>query len=198
MLVAGRSNPRALHGRHQAGPARGGRARVQHAHPNARRLELHRSRRHSWRHRTPWRQCRNSAPGGQALSGSKAVGRNHSATGGHAEESLQTPRAGRWRESGLADTKLSERRSWPGLPFASVWRHAEARESVGPPASRAPSDCFPKAHRPNDSGASRRENADVRPAMQTRRWSAQRPQPPARINASACRLFRSSPAGWSS
>ena len=33
MLAAGRSNPRALHGRHQAGPARGGRERVQHAHP---------------------------------------------------------------------------------------------------------------------------------------------------------------------
>ncbi len=33
MLAAGRSNPGALHGRHQAGPARGGRERVQHAHP---------------------------------------------------------------------------------------------------------------------------------------------------------------------
>ena len=86
--------------------------------PNARRLELHRSRRHSWRHRTPWRQCRNSAPSGQALSGSKAVGRKHSATGGHAEESFKH----RARDAGeKADLRISNHLSGgPGRDCRSL------------------------------------------------------------------------------
>jgi hypothetical protein len=64
----------------------------------------------------------------------------NSATGGHAEESLKTPRAGRWREGGLAVLPIPDGGLGRDRRSASVWRHAEARGSVGPPASRAPSD----------------------------------------------------------
>ena len=102
------------------------------------------SRRHSWRHRTPWRQCRNSASSGQALPGSKAVGRNHSATGGHAEESLKHRARDAGEKADLRFYKIPRCRSRPGSASASAWRHAGARGSVRPPASRAPSDFFPE------------------------------------------------------
>src|SRR6185295_16820100 len=61
----------------------------------------------------------------------------------------QTPRAGRWRESGLAARPI---------PEASTSRDIEARGSDGPPASRAPSD-FSESDETNNSGRkSCREN----------------------------------------
>ena len=94
----------------------------------------------------------NSVPNGQALS-SKAVGRKHSATRGPCGGKPQTPRAGRWRESGLA-VAATRRRSWPGSSSAaSVRRRIEARP-LDPRASRAPSDCFGSA-----SAASLGQNA---------------------------------------
>jgi hypothetical protein len=95
------------------------------------------SRRHGWRHRTLWRQCRNSVPNGQALPGSKAVDRNLSHRGS-CRGKPQTPCAGRWREGGLA----------------GFFRNF--RGSVGPRGvPRALGLVFRKAHRPNDSDANR-------------------------------------------
>ena len=101
------------------------------------------SRRHGWRHRTLWRQCRNSVPNGQALPGSKAVDRNLSHRGS-CRGKPQTPRAGRWREGGLAGFIRNFSASLLDLA-----------------ASRAPSDFFRErigrmtrmqTHRENDGG----------------------------------------------
>ena len=120
--------------------------------PNARRLKLHRSRRHSWRHRALWRQRRNSVPNGQALPGPKRWIEN-SATGGHAEESLKH----RARDAGeKADLRVFSGISAGLLDLA---------------ASRAPSDFFRRRIGPNNSGAKRAARtmeADLQDAVDMR------------------------------
>ena len=77
-----------------------------------------------------------------------------SPTGGFAEQAYKH----RARDAGeKADLRNSKHQDGgpAGLSrSASVSRDIEARGSVRPPASRAPSDLFPWRHRPNDSGAS--------------------------------------------
>ena len=65
------------------------------------RPKLRRPAATSWRHRALWRQCRNSVPNGQALSGLIAVDRKLSPPG-MTQSKPQTPRVGRRRFGGLA------------------------------------------------------------------------------------------------
>ena len=73
-------------------------------------------------------------------------------TGGFAEQAYKH----RARDAGeKADLRFLQYGRRPGRDrrSASVSRDAEARGSVRPPASRAPSDLFRERNRPNDSGA---------------------------------------------
>ena len=93
------------------------------------------SRRHGWRHRVLWWQRRNSVPNGQALQQPKAVGRKHSATGGHAEESLKH----RARDAGeKADLRFYQYRTAISAEIAVLLRCREMPEPVGPPDPRRP------------------------------------------------------------
>ena len=97
------------------------------------------SRRHRWRHRVLWWQRRNPVPNGQALQQPKAVDRNLSHRGPCGGKP-QTPRAGRWREGGLAVLPIPDGGLGRDCRSAQASREAWARGSAGPPASRAPSD----------------------------------------------------------
>jgi hypothetical protein len=92
------------------------------------------SRRHGWRHRVLWWQCRNSVPNGQALQQPTAVDRNLSHRGPCGGKP-QTPRAGRWREGGLAVSTL---RTPVSAEIAVPLRCGDASRPVGPSDPRRP------------------------------------------------------------
>ena len=121
-------------------------------HTQRAEVQAARSRRDEFATPGPWWPRRNSASAARRGRGPQRwVGPVRSATargdlktqptGGRAEQTSNTARGTleRRRTCGFDTTGGGpgrDRRS------ASVWRHAEARGSVGPPASRAPSDFF--------------------------------------------------------
>src|SRR6187455_847503 len=100
--------------------------------------------------RALWWQRRNPVPNGQALQQPKAVDRNLSHRGPCGGKP-QTPRAGRWREGGLA---VLPYRTAVSAEIAVLLRLRERPGPVGPldPRRPAPPRIFPGAHRPKSLG----------------------------------------------
>jgi hypothetical protein len=92
------------------------------------------SRRHGWRHRTLWRQRRNSVPNGQALPGSKAVDRNLSHRGPCGGKPQNTARGTLERRRTCGSTLRTPVSAEIAVPL----RCGDASRPVGPSDPRRP------------------------------------------------------------